>query len=369
MFNAEELAGQFFGLLEVLFYEDSIKGGSGGRMFLCRCKCGVEKLFSGNRLKSGRHKSCGCKGFGNYGDSSFVTPHSRLKRQKEIATIGEVWGKLTILDLYISETVTGKGSLRLCKCECGVEKILGYSKLKNGDVKSCGCLKYKRGLKYPYKPNTSHDYVSVVLKTREVKRSKNLKRIGLVFNRLTITDVVFPEKGKSIYVCRCSCDKIYKLNRFCRLVRGDVKSCGCLAKEVSSKTASKLSTYNNKIGRIHIYTKNGVSFKMRSSYEFAFANYLTSEGIEWEYEPKLFVLKEGCRYKPDFYVPATNEWYEVKGYIDEKSKEKIDLFREQGHIIIVVDQEYIKRVTGLKYGVINGVSGFYPRKRKIKHET
>ena len=38
-----------------------------------------------------------------------------------------------------------------CKCECGKEKIIYSSKLKNGTTKSCGCLKKQRTIERNYK--------------------------------------------------------------------------------------------------------------------------------------------------------------------------------------------------------------------------
>jgi hypothetical protein len=52
--------------------------------------------------------------------------------------------------------------------------------------------------------------------------------------------------------------------------------------------------------------------------------------VDWEHEPKTFYfdgIKRGTNnYKPDFKVifpSGSEEWYEVKGYMDAKSKTKI----------------------------------------------
>lgn len=42
----------------------------------------------------------------------------------------------------------------------------------------------------------------------------------------------------------------------------------------------------------------------------------------------VFQLRGGTKgYTPDFYLPATGEWVEVKGYLDEKSKIKLKRFK------------------------------------------
>lgn len=76
---------------------------------------------------------------------------------------------------------------------------------------------------------------------------------------------------------------------------------------------------------------------MRSGWEIKYADYLTSKGIEWEYEAKTFpvsfasIVQEGetlnGTYTPDFYV--NGEWYEVKGYWRDDAKAKFEAFKEQ----------------------------------------
>jgi len=69
----------------------------------------------------------------------------------------------------------------------------------------------------------------------------------------------------------------------------------------------------------------------RSSWEANIARYFNLVGIEWEYEPKQFEfpVKRGCvSYKPDFYLPKEDVWIEVKGYMDQKSKTKLNRFKK-----------------------------------------
>lgn len=52
-----DITGKRFGRLLVIGYEPHHKGSTAWR---CVCTCGKEKLVSGNALRSGRTKSCGC---------------------------------------------------------------------------------------------------------------------------------------------------------------------------------------------------------------------------------------------------------------------------------------------------------------------
>lgn len=61
--------------------------------------------------------------------------------------------------------------------------------------------------------------------------------------------------------------------------------------------------------------------KMRSRLETKFAFFLDALKINWEYEPKTFLLSNGIMYKPDFYLPELKQWIEVKGDIQEHNKD------------------------------------------------
>lgn len=84
----------------------------------------------------------------------------------------------------------------------------------------------------------------------------------------------------------------------------------------------------------------------RSSWEANYARYLDYNNIKWEYEPKTFTfpLDRGTtRYTPDFYLPETNVWVEVKGYMDKKSQIKVVRFRKyypQEKLVLICGGEY-----------------------------
>ena len=50
---------------------------------------------------------------------------------------GQRFGRLTVINRSGSG---GKDARWLCKCECGKEKVVRSSCLRNGETKSCGCL-------------------------------------------------------------------------------------------------------------------------------------------------------------------------------------------------------------------------------------
>jgi DNA polymerase III alpha subunit len=83
---------------------------------------------------------------------------------------------------------------------------------------------------------------------------------------------------------------------------------------------------------------------VRSSWEADFARVLKHMGVEYEYEARRFTLSRGdgsrLTYAPDFFVPESRCFYEVKGWMDDRSAEKIRLFREQypEETLLVIDK-------------------------------
>jgi predicted nuclease of restriction endonuclease-like RecB superfamily len=66
---------------------------------------------------------------------------------------------------------------------------------------------------------------------------------------------------------------------------------------------------------------------MRSSWEVAYATYLDKNNIKWLYESQVFKVKEKL-YIPDFYLPKTNTYIEIKGFWRNNAKVKFDMFKK-----------------------------------------
>lgn len=94
-----------------------------------------------------------------------------------------------------------------------------------------------------------------------------------------------------------------------------------------------------------IYYKN-ICF--RSSYESAYAKYLDKNKIEWEYEKKTFKLPNGTTYTPDFYLPKSDKYVEIKGWLSDIAKNKIKLFRKSYNLSF----QLIQKVKLVSLGLI-----------------
>jgi len=75
--------------------------------------------------------------------------------------------------------------------------------------------------------------------------------------------------------------------------------------------------------------KDGNKIWLRSSYEFRVASILEELGISWKCEPYAFPLDSlHTSYRPDIYLPDSNIWIEVKGYLSWSSKQKLIEFNK-----------------------------------------
>jgi hypothetical protein len=79
----------------------------------------------------------------------------------------------------------------------------------------------------------------------------------------------------------------------------------------------------------------------KSRMEAAFAKWLDSRNIRWQYEPQRFQISIGS-YLPDFYLPDKNIWVEVKGR--HVGLDKFKAFKKEYHAkAILADGDYFAR--------------------------
>lgn len=83
---------------------------------------------------------------------------------------------------------------------------------------------------------------------------------------------------------------------------------------------------------------------MRSSYEDMFANWLEINGIEYEYEPILYVTPK-ILYIPDFKIKNKNLFFEVKGRWYDNARTKFRAFRNETKAdIYLINMQVLKRI-------------------------
>lgn len=125
-------------------------------------------------------------------------------------------------------------------------------------------------------------------------------------------------------------------------------------KKCSEKLYSGRNHYQFGKQSKHGQTINYKGIYMRSSWEGIFANFLDNNNIKWLYESKTFDLGD-CTYTPDFYLPETEEYIEIKGWWRDDAKYKFELFKifypnEKIQVLMQKDFRELKLLKkGLKY--------------------
>lgn len=155
---------------------------------------------------------------------------------------GHTYGRLTFLLPTKERTPSGGNILWLCQCSCGALTTVSSDKI-NGEIKSCGCLR------------------------EEWLYSSNYNDIsGQQFGRLTAIELA-EKKDTDWHMrwkCECECGNTTIVS-YGNLSAGTTRSCGCLAREITSERASKYTGSNNP------NWKGGISsefVKIRSSKEY-----------------------------------------------------------------------------------------------------
>lgn len=105
-------------------------------------------------------------------------------------------------------------------------------------------------------------------------------------------------------------------------------------KAMDKKLLEEDTIISRKKGNAYQYTKTGyrsdIGINVRSSWEANFVRILNIYKIDFEFEPTVFPfpVKRGTKgYTPDFFLKRNNEWIELKGYLDDKSKIKLKRFK------------------------------------------
>ena len=181
-----DLTGQRFGRLLVL---EQLADKDKYTQFLCQCDCGRQTIASGNSLKYGNTKSCGCL-------------HKEISGKSNSEDLsGLRFGKL----LVIGKAPSRYGKLHwICKCECGQETVVSTGGLKSGHTQSCGC----------YQDEVASDTHFIDLTGRR-------------FGKLTVMERTDNSRtGLVKYLCKCDCGNTSTVMG-APLLDGRTQSCGC----------------------------------------------------------------------------------------------------------------------------------------------
>lgn len=189
--NFIDLTGQRFGRLLVIAQAETIYSGNQSKVtWKCKCDCGNEVVVKGNALKSGVTQSCGC-----------IKKTDEYRNRVFGSLLGQKFQKLTVLK---SIGVENERRYWLCQCSCGKKRVASTYQLTSGEVYDCG--------------HTWNEVIDLV---------------GNRYGRLTVVEKI-SSFGASRWKCKCDCGN-YKEVYGNHLKNGNVQSCGCLAKELTSE--------------------------------------------------------------------------------------------------------------------------------------
>lgn len=201
MRKPKDLVGETFNYLTVIEYINK----KPGVYWKCKCKCGKEVIVSGNDLKRGHTKSCGC-----------LRKESLNKIADDLT--GKRFGNLVVIKSIYEE---GKRKRWECLCDCGKITNVTTNDLKTAHSTSCGCIKYA-----------------------DIAGQRFGKLVAI--KRTEERDCC----GSCIWECRCDCGSIIKVP-LRSLKQSHTQSCGCLHKEdLTNKQFGLLKVIE------YVYTKN-----------------------------------------------------------------------------------------------------------------
>lgn len=129
----KDLTGQKFGKLTVLYQDFDNPKADKRTYWMCQCDCGSEpkSIASQSLLRKNRPTiSCGC----------MRNAEGKNQGHGKVDMIGKRFGRLVVIKE--SDKRSGKRQKLMydCICDCGNPHTVCGETLRNGDVKSCGCL-------------------------------------------------------------------------------------------------------------------------------------------------------------------------------------------------------------------------------------
>lgn len=156
----KDLTGQTFGELKVVKY-------AGHSFWHCICSCGKETIVSTRNLTRNHTKSCGCLRFEN-----------AKKLAVDMTGFENEWLKVLKRD-GSSNNGTAKW-LCLCK-QCGNTFTVVGSHIRNGQTKSCGCVKMgKRAINSELYRSYAEYEIAKILRENNVEFSREYTFPGLL---------------------------------------------------------------------------------------------------------------------------------------------------------------------------------------------
>lgn len=149
-----------------------------------------------------------------------------MPRAKDLT--GQRFGRLVAIEPTAKRC--GGSVVWRCRCDCGNESLVSANALKEGNTRSCGCLKKEHIREFSANRGA--------IKTRYGEKG-DPSMIGRRFGRLVVKEFAGRTAGSAmLYRCECDCGNVIVREKS-NLTNGTTRSCGCLRREkVTSSIAA-----------------------------------------------------------------------------------------------------------------------------------
>lgn len=224
-----DLTGKVFGKLTVIekAYSKNYKV-----YWKCKCECGNETFVCTSNLTKGHTTSCGCK--------------ARRSKNSYDPLVGQVFGRLTVLEEFKLFEKRKYRTYCRCKCECGNEAVVRRDSLKKGAIKSCGCLLKESASKLWLRDLTGKTFGSLTV----ISRSENGKH------------------RRTRWLCKCKCGKTVTCDSSA-LTSGAKTHCGCQRKKIQKKIKTEMHNGSRtRLYRIWAQMRDRCSNPSSTSYQW-----------------------------------------------------------------------------------------------------
>lgn len=103
-------------------------------------------------------------------------------------------------------------------------------------------------------------------------------------------------------------------------------------------------TRSSNLTTIKTHWKTGEELVCKASYECKVVDYLNDKKIDFEWQPKMFIMPNGRGYIPDLYLTNRDVWVEIKGWMRPVGKEKWDWFKSEHPTSELWDKPRLKKM-------------------------
>ena len=143
---------------------------------------------------------------------------------------GHVYGQLTCIRPDGGSNAFGSRKW-LCRCNCGAEKVVSASSIRNGKTTSCGCVRARSLL--------GQTFGLLIVIGRSKKRKKTSR--------------------SALWDCRCACGNTVNAVASYSLVSGNTRSCGCIVQASSIRNGERrlIDLSGQRFGRLLVESRCG----------------------------------------------------------------------------------------------------------------